>query len=573
VNEIFQVPIESIDKAGYGVVTIQWETMQKQLAPTVLKVRGALPGETVRFRVASIYSTGSAVHTVRVALFGRREHLIRPQTDDKPWRSSVEPSLLPADHQESKYLVEPSLVCPHFDRRHDEHSCAGCTVPHMQYTRQLIEKTKVLKSALAGAVDVGILAELVIVPKSQLSHFSSKHEIHAFSQLPLEAPQWGQPSFKLPFPGERRRKYYVPTPECKLIPNSANPILNRMADLIHVSHAESPEFFSAFDERLNKGYFRSAIIQSGTSNDGIRKHLLSVVVAREPSANFVTALKSEVTSRLMKKFPDSLIGIQLIRASMDSTRDSEFIAHDSRSVTLLEGETDYIDQFIPTANKQLPLQIGTPSYLDGEVANHLASELVASLGSYDATSDPDGVIQLFGGSGELSPVLAELTHQFKSMPADDIIGLVEGSEGTSVPLLETGSMPTHGLVTVGTAGVQATEDQPSTPQHVRQLGPRFKGTAVVAFPQSKGKDDLKGATPKVFRHWLGSKLRPKRIVYITEKFEGLRKDIGHMKLLGYEVKRVKAFDAQPGVMDKIVAFVVLERKPKYKPLEPDQLIE
>ena len=118
-------------------------------------------------------------------------------------------------------------------------------------------------------------------------------------------------------------------------------------------------------------------------------------------------------------------------------------------------------------------------------------------------------------------------------------------------------------------------DEVDQPVKVRDLPAGFQGTAVLSFPKNEKSDkpEIKGVTSKVFRHWLGNVLRPKRIVVVTEEFDGLRKDIGHMKLLGYEMRRIKAFDTMPGRMDKILTVVMMERKPKYKPLEPDQIIE
>jgi hypothetical protein len=44
-------------------------------------------------------------------------------------------------------------------------------------------------------------------------------------------------------------------------------------------------------------------------------------------------------------------------------------------------------------------------------------------------------------------------------------------------------------------------------------------------------------------------------------------------LLGYELKTIRAIDAQPGRMDKVATLVVMDRKPKYEPLSEEQFID
>jgi tRNA/tmRNA/rRNA uracil-C5-methylase (TrmA/RlmC/RlmD family) len=555
-DEIFQVPIESLDKHGNGITTIEWDTIQKQIEPTTVVVRGALPGETVRVRVISVYSRGgSAIHTVRVNLFGRREHIIRPRIDSEPWRSSIEPELLPPGHEESRDY-EP-FDCPHFDRRHDEQACRGCSVPHLNYKRQITEKTKLLRESLRGAVDDELLAELKVEPRSAIKRFADKVEVFAFSHRPLKSPVWGQLSYKDPLPGERRNKFFVETPECRIMSKSAQAIIRRLGEIVAANHEESPGLFSVYDERLNRGYLRSTIVQSTRDREGRLQVLLSLVTAVEPSPRFREVIRGQVADRLIAEFPGILKGVNLLEARIDTDRDHEFF-NDPLKVEVLAGE-GRIATYIESVDREI--WVGPETSLpDTEVANKLFSNISESVGP-----DPGPVLELYSGDGSMSGVLNELSDEVRSLGENEIRLLLDegiSPRESSVPLL--------------------TSDEPlDKPPIVKNLEntdvalPSDRDfTAVVSFPPTNlGKPEIKGVTPKAFRHWLGNVARPKRIVLCTDKFDGLRKDIGHMKLLGYELKSIKAFDSHPGVMNRIHTIVVLEKKPSYAPLSADQLIE
>lgn len=514
-DEVFLVPIEGVDKEGNGVVEIQWETRQKQIAPTRLLVRGALPGETVQVRVVSVFSEGgSAVHTVRAVLFGRRERLIRPRIDSEPWRSSLEPELLPTGFQESNDLC--SFACPHFDRRHDELSCSGCTVPHLHYSRQITEKTRLLRSSLAGAVD----AQITVEPRSQITRYSEKFEVIAFANRPLEQPRWGQASFNKPLPGERAN--FVETPGCLKISKSAQTVLNRLSDLVAVAHAEEPESFSVFDQILGKGYLRSAIFQSVRNAAGEIELLLTLVTARECPSSVAGAFKAKLADRLVAEFP-LLKGVVLMEARPSGDRDREFILE---SPKVLAGQS-----YIETIVADRRIQLGSKTqFWDSELARKIVPEIVAATGN-------GPVAEFFPSDGSLTKLLRE-----------------------------TGVAVTSGQLLLEDAGKAEAEISASNEAKVIQ-------TAVISFPNEQSKAMIKGVTPKQFRHWLGNVLKPNRIVMVTDRWDGLRKDIGHMKLLGYELRKIRAFDSQPGNMDGIVVLVVMEKKGSYDPLRPEQLIE
>jgi tRNA/tmRNA/rRNA uracil-C5-methylase (TrmA/RlmC/RlmD family) len=560
-DEIFQIPIEGLDKEGRGIVTIEWDTMQKQIEPTHLVVRGALPGETVRFRVVSVYSKGgSAVHTVNMNLFGRREHLIRPQQDNQPWRSTIETELLPSDHKESSNFSP--FNCPHFDRRHDEQSCSKCTVPHLNYTRQLIDKTKLLRNSLAGAVDDHFLNKLEIEAKSQISHFSTKHEIFAFSKRPLQTPVWGQLSHQAPLPGEPRTKYFIPTPECRLLPKSARAVFNRLEELVAIAHESNPEEFSVYNEVINRGFMRSVILQSAKNRNEESQVLLTLVTARETTGKMRSEWTSKVVDRLMTEFPKLLKGVVLVEARVDGKRDDEFFSN--RQVLAGDG---FISQYIEAADREVQVNPTSPGW-GGEIGNKITQELNACIRS------DERILELFSGDRSLTGILKQLSTDVTSLGAvnedgllrigADVVG-IEENVGNQLMVAEGGS---------SSISIQGA-DEVGQPVKVRDLPAGFKGTAVLSFPKNEKSDkpEIKGVTSKVFRHWLGNVLRPNRIVIVTEEFDGLRKDIGHMKLLGYEMRRIKAFDTMPGRMDKILTVVMMERKPKYKPLERDQIIE
>ena len=526
-NEIFQVPIESVNKEGFGVTTIEWDTMQKQIEPSQVTVRGALPGETVRVRVVSVFSIGgSAIHTVRLVVFGRREHLIRPRTDNESWRSSIEDSLLPPGHEESRDY-EP-FGCPHFDRRHDEEACRGCSVPHLNYTRQVAEKTKLLKQSLLGAVDDSILSNLQVEPRTQITRFANKFEIFAFSKRPLGIPVWGQLSWKDPLPGERRDKHFVATPECRLISKSATVVLNRMAKLIEALHEEHGSMFAVHNEVINRGSLRSAVVQTCKDKNDANQVLLSIVTACETSQEFRKILQSQVADRLMAEFP-LLKGVNLIEP--DGGAGAQIIS--------LAG-TSTITEYIPSVDLEIPIGPNSPK-IDFEVKSKLFSALANTLG--DVRSN-DRIMEILGPyESPVSKLLSDVSVSVHSLSESHIQTTLE--QGTNQ--LQLLPIP--------------------SPAEVSDK------VAVITFPQNSGKAQIKGVTSKEFRHWLGNVVKPKRIVIITDRFDGLRKDIGHMKLLGYEIRSIKAVDSQPGVMDKIATIVVLQQKPTYQELSKEQLIE
>jgi len=563
------VPIESLDKRGRGSVVIEWDTMQKQIEPTVLTVRGALPGETVRFRVVSVFAKGgSAIHTVRVNLFGRREHLIRPQQDNQPWRSTIEPELLPPGHEESSNYC--AFSCPHFDRRHDEQSCSKCTVPHLQYTRQLIDKTKLIRESLSGAVDNDFLANLEISPRSQLTHFSSKHEIFAFSKRPLQVPVWGQLSHQDPLPGEPRTKYFIATPECKLMPKSSRAILGRLEQLVSAAHETNPDEFSVYDEVVNRGYLRSVVFQTARNRDNEQKVLLTIVTGREVTGKFRSVWQKEVVERLMTEYSNILEGVVLVQARIDTKRDDEFFANQQ----IMAGN-NFVHQYVESMDQEVKITPGSPEW-GGEIIAKVAQELNACIG----TRKDEKILELFSGDNSMTPVLRQLSSNVTSIGGIDEDGLLRLTDG----LVECGE---KGLIANGVKDdslVIRSEssavsilgaEEVAPPEKVRKMPAAFQGTAVLSFPKNEksNKQEVKGVTSKPFRHWLGNVLRPSRIVIVTEAFDGLRKDIGHMKLLGYEVRRINAFDIMPGRMDKVVTVVIMERKPQYKPLDQDQIIE
>lgn len=554
-DEIFLVPIESLDKQGNGVTTIEWDTMQKQIEPTKLVVRGALPGETVRVRVISVFAkSGLAIHTVSLNVFGRRERLIRPRLDSEPWRSSLEPELLPAGHQESPDLIP--FACPHFSRRHDDESCRGCTVPHLNYTRQIDEKTKLLKAALSGAVDSSF--PVVVEPRSQIDRFASKVEVFAFSKRPLETPEWGQLSFKDPLPGERRNKHFIPTPECRLMSKSAKVVLNRLSELVQVAHETSPGLFSVYDEILNRGFLRSTILQSAKSKDGSTQVLLTIVTATEPSPRFRELVKSEVADRLMAEFP-LLKGVLLQQASVSPDRDAEYFADTSKRL-VLAGE-ERIHQFVESQQREIAIGPETNSF-DPEVQSKLVESLIAAIGDRD-----EPVVEFFSGDHSITSALREMSSHVTSLSSENVSAMLEAGivpsqvgEPLLIPSGESGTFETPPMVVNESHRAMVSADE-------------NEKVAVISYPPDNGKADIKGVTSKDFRHWLGNVVKPQKIVIITDKFDGLRKDIGHMKLLGYELLSIRAVDAQPGQMHRIATIVVMQRKPRYQDLTQDQLIE
>jgi hypothetical protein len=111
---------------------------------------------------------------------------------------------------------------------------------------------------------------------------------------------------------------------------SAQAVIRRLGQLIEAKHAQSPSLFSVHDEFINRGYLRSAIVQSGRGKDGKVQVLLSIVTATEPSPRFRQVMQEEIADRLMHEFPEILKGVLLLEGKITTDRDHEIFKHESK---------------------------------------------------------------------------------------------------------------------------------------------------------------------------------------------------------------------------------------------------
>lgn len=460
--------------------------MQKQIEPTLVSVRGALVGETVRFRVISVYRLSQALHTVRVSVFGRIPHLIRPQRDNQPWRSSVEPDLLPAGHKESAFLTEFS--CPHFDRRNDAESCSQCNVPHLHYSRQIIEKSRLLRSALKGSVDPLILSNLHVEAKSEkITRFAKKFTVSCFS-LPGQPLQWGQ--------SNAGQTSTIATPDCVKLTKASRAILVRMS-------------------QLGTSFLKKVQINSSINKEGMEEVLLTFYSERNSS------LFSEIANRLVSEF-SNLKGVVL---NVDK-KDPITLAGDS-----------FITEYIDILDREIKV-FSNSSNIDSS----LLSTLIESV------SD-EGEKYLFGKDDSFKQIVQ---NYMITLSNDDLEIREDDKDIEGIALDYTDN--------------SINEAPPG------KTKPSLGGTCVISYPENEEK---KGVTSKKFRHWLVNVLRPERVVIVTKEWDQLRKDIGHLKLFGYTLVKIRAIDSSPGNMDAITVLVVLEKKSamEYEPLKPGQLVD
>ena len=498
-----------MDKDGYGVVTIEWDTIQKKILPTKLRVRGALVGETVQFRVVSVYadrSKGSSDHIVSAVIFGRKEYLIRPRLDGQPWRSTVnDPSLLPIGHSESPYLVE--ATCPHFDRRDDAASCSGCNVPHMHYSRQLIEKSRLLNASLSGAI---VDPQIRVEPKKTLG-FTNRFEFFPFSIRPLGEPVWGQSSFQPTLPGERANAHMVETLGCTKVSKSVRAILTRMSALVSVE-----QNLLVYEPRINQGVLKSVVFNSVKTKAGKEEVLLTFYTQNGQKDEFL----KKIAERLVEEFSTVLMGV-------------------CAGKSLLVG-TSHVSQYIESIDCELLVNAESAS-----VETHIAEIFLPEIITHT------NKIFVFGEIGQIAPQVAGIeTHNGQQ------VWLEAMQNGPILKAEITGVQTTNAVVH----------------QNDMKVDKTHQTTAVIAYPPNPTrKADIKGVTSKEFRHWLGGVFRPDRIVIITNEWDGLRKDIGHLKLMGYETTKVEAVDSEPGNMKGISVLTIMEKKKSYEPLKPEQI--
>jgi hypothetical protein len=373
-------------------------------------------------------------------------------------------------------------------------------------------------------------------------------------------------------------KNFIPTPECKLLPKSGRAILERFSQLIETAHSENPNEFSVYNEVLDRGFLRSVVIQTAKNRNGNQENLLTVVTATNAITKFRSLLKSKVADRLMADFPDQLKGVVLVEARLDAKRDPEFFDNpDSVQVLVGQGE---LSQYIPSADREIRVLPSSPSWVGSEqLMDSISQELTACIGD-----SQERVMEIFSSKDQsVTDVLRSISDRVEILGTNKVLhGPIGGLENVRTRLIGSTELlpkpvedkPANLTQTPSEAITIENADRLVPPAMAGKMPSRFDGTVVLSFPRNdEGKPEIKGVTSKKFRHWLGNVVRPKRIVIVTESWDGLRKDIGHMKLLGYEIRRIKAYDTQPGRMDKLLIIVMMEMRPGYKPLDEGQLLD
>jgi hypothetical protein len=276
-------------------------------------------------------------------------------------------------------------------------------------------------------------------------------------------------------------------------------------------------------------------------------------------------MKEQVADRLIAEFPDQLKGVVLVEARVDTNRDREFFAA-PHQVLVGAGE---IYNYIPSADREVRVLPGSTSWVGSELIDSVTQELVACIGH-------EKVLEIFSSQdNSITNVLRSISPNLKSLGEDAFDNggtlLLNDKDYMSAEV----SLQESSNLTNLSAPVPAIDiaDRLVPPNKAAKIPHLFDGTVVLSFPHNeKGKAEIKGVTSKKFRHWLGNVVRPKRIVMVTESWDGIRKDIGHMKLVGYELRLIKAFDTQPGRMDKILIVAMMDLRPSYQPLLDEQLI-
>ena len=83
-------------------------------------------------------------------------------------------------------------------------------------------------------------------------------------------------------------------------------------------------------------------------------------------------------------------------------------------------------------------------------------------------------------------------------------------------------------------------------------------TVIFSFPPASHSACRKGVISKDFRRWIRAN-STRRVIVVAPDGKSLRKDIGHLMMLGYGVKEIKVFDTSPHTME-MHAVAVLDLK-------------
>jgi hypothetical protein len=84
---------------------------------------------------------------------------------------------------------------------------------------------------------------------------------------------------------------------------------------------------------------------------------------------------------------------------------------------------------------------------------------------------------------------------------------------------------------------------------------------LVTCPPEDSTTWRRGVLSKEQRRWMASLPEVKKVVLTSRNTEGLRKDLGHMELMGFAVSEIKVFsDPDQPMSMQTIAVAVLVRK-------------
>lgn len=570
------VPIEGIDWDGFGVTKVVFPSSRYEAC--TLKVKGAVPGDTVRVVVATITRMGvrGLVAQLRVANRSTGFHSL-PYGNEAESVVGFETIKFPGQ-KNSDDVVPDSHTCPHFNRSNPELSCGGCMFPDMKYGAQLVAKLKLAKDSLKDLAGLSeeLLRNLSIVPSPSQHRFVRCSTFELISTESGKGPMLVQKSLEKVLNSKElassklsEQSYGVcgvENTQCQTSPKLHNVVLSKLNTLL----AQNPDASSLVS-------WKPKIRLISDSGDKFDKVAIDFVIRGDHApkiASQVWAISESIGS-------DPSLSKFVSRVALNGRFERgevRRVGHKSHGRLLL------------TASQSIGAMIPNSS-INSQIADVIASKKWAV---------PDDIMwNLFAGSGHLAVDVATLCgiknllcveenpHRLEDIAQNTRMA---GSQFTSLAILRAdlmekttlralfngvreaknyGALPSRetgadGLTRIDVSEFKEVSDRenalsldPSKVSDSNELalvttrvkmfgdsagsGPTF---ALISDCNDWSKDPKpRGNTSPDFRRWLAG-IRPKTIVVVND-VRAIRKEIGHFASLDYRLEDLVLLDGKP----------------------------
>jgi 23S rRNA (uracil1939-C5)-methyltransferase len=369
-GDLLEVTPTELDDDGLAIARIDWtspgstgvSTRPEETRRLRLIIRGALPGDRVRFRVES---------RTRDTIYGRMVEL-----------------LAPAPHRRAP-------VCRHAHYAPDTRSCGGCTLQSLEVDGQLALKTARVKRAFEQH---GVRLE-VLPTRRAPKVFGHRHKMElSFASDPL-APVPNRLALGLHPPG---LKWEVLTlEECPLL----SPALSAFVPVLGQIFADAG--LRAWDPRHEEGFLRNLVLREGHRSGDRLIELQTTALDPLPqgsAAVVVDSLKIKILEAAAQASLDlsSVLWTVLVSERGKPTR---------YVTTILHGRPTMAERLLLPGGRALDLEIDPRAFFQPhpEAAEGLIAEVVSRLGPTRTLLD------LYCGTGTLGLALAPFV--------EDVLGI------------------------------------------------------------------------------------------------------------------------------------------------------